>query len=712
MKKIIRIQIFLLLIACAGFITEIKAQPNVEELFKQAGESVSKGKYDEAIQNLTTIINANPNSYKAYLLRGICYWAKKEIEHAEIQKDPAKAYRMEAEVYSKLKPGEVPPKSQNSLNAIADLTKAIQLSPTAYSPYNVRGKVYLLEKDLEPAINDFQKVTELKPDYQQEPTLKGLKDTLVKTRNDYANSLTMRANYLVVMDGYAKESEARSGTVSNQMSENKKMSLELFRKAIQYYSPNDFFTFQSRGNCHRSLENWSAAISDYTEALKFKPNDIYTLNERAGFYQKLGQTQNALDEFARIIAIQNVPQNEKFYQNEAYFKRAKLYAEQEKLNEAIADFDKAIANNPKYYIAYFERGKIHAGKGNKQLARADFLKAGEAANLLAISQKEIDILDGKIKPEPVKPVQTKPTAPNSNSTSNLSNQLVWRKTHPTDIVNHKQILGFNAPGGKLNFLCRADYAGGVQPGIVLENKCHIGYAGKAVILDNFEIYLPADNPHFELIAKEGEKYIIGRESDGTPLYLCYLNYQNWWLPGKIVKGNCNYTWQGIEYYSTNYQFGFLSAKNAVQTNNSAPKNNNSDKKIDGTVEALEGEVWLDKGDAANIAKNYTEALTWYRKASEKGYERASYNIGTYYYNGLGVERNYTEAMIWFKVAADKGYGKAMFNIAVMYYNGQGVGKNNTEAVNWFRKAANKGVQEAKDALKKMNVTETVNNAPY
>ncbi len=297
----------------------------------------------------------------------------------------------------------------------------------------------------------------------------------------------------------------------------------------------------------------------------------------------------------------------------------------------------------------------------------------------------------------------------NNSTSNLSTQLIWRKTNPNDIANLKQILGFNAPNGKLNFLCRAEYAGGVHPGIVLVNKCNIGYAGKAIVLENYEVYLPADNPNFELLAKEGEKYVIGTESNGTPIYLCYLNYQSWWLPGKIVKGNCNYTWQGIEYYSTNFNFGFVSARNNPQTNNSTATDNTSDKKIDGTLEALEGEVWLGKGDAANEAKNYAEALIWYRKASEKGYERATYNIGTYYYSGLGVEQNYTEAMIWFKIAADKGYGKAMFNIAVMYYNGQGVGKNNTEAVYWFRKAANKGIQEAKDALKKMNVPETENN---
>lgn len=403
MNRKIRINAFLLLII-ALVAAQINAQPNNAALFDRASESVKAGKYDDAIRDLTAIINTDQNNYKAYLLRGICFWAKKELEVAALKKDPAKAYRLEVEIYSKLKPGEVQPKSQSSLSAIADLTKAIQLQPTAYSPYNVRGKVYLLEQDLEPAISDFQKVTELKPDYQQEPTLKTLKDTLTKTRNDYAGKLRMRSLELAISIGYSKEYQTKASgeelaKSQKQTAENEKLRKSLLLKAVQTYSPIDFYTFSSRGDCYKDLENWNAAIADYTEALKLKPAEISTHIELAKAYAKAGQTQKALSEYERIITMP-VPKDKKFYQDSAYVERANIYSEQGKLNEAIVELDKAIAANPDYFIAYFNRGKLHAEKGNKQLARADFVKASKAPDLLSASQKQIDILDGKVKPEP------------------------------------------------------------------------------------------------------------------------------------------------------------------------------------------------------------------------------------------------------------------------------------------------------------------------
>lgn len=686
MRKNFSIWFLLPSIIFGACIAEIKAQPSNEALFTRASDSVKAGKYDEAIQYLTQIITSTPNSYKAHLLRGICYWGKKELEYAEIQKDPARAYRLEAEIYGNLKPGEVQPKSASSLSAIADLTRAIQLDPTAFSPYNIRGKVYLREKDLEPAIADFQKVIELKRDYQQEPTLKGLNETLIKTRNEYAKSLQMRAINLKISIGYSKEYQAKATgeelkRARIQTEENEKIYRSLLTKAAQTFAPNDFYTFNGRGDCYEDLENWNAALADFSEAIKFRPNDLSLINKRAAVYDKIGNKEKAISDLSIVIAKQNVPQNEKFYQNEAYFKRAKLYTEQGKLNEALADLDKAIADNPKYYIAYLERGKLHAAKGSKQLARADFLKAGGTPNLLAISQKEIDILDGKIKPKTASASSAKTNqTPNPNSSSATPNNDPQRpRQRVFKVIDH----GY------------AKYEGETYNGVP---------DGKGKYADSNSIF-------------EGEYKNNLRDGKGRETWIsgswkgCV--YEGEWKKHQRT-GSGRMTCPNGKIQEGHFENGVFKGKlpprpvqtntNVAQVNNSsAEKNKNT---VDGLLDVLEGESWLDKGDVADKAKNYPEALKWYRKASEIGYERATYNVGTYYYAGLGVEQNYTEAMIWFKIAADKGYANAIFNIAVMYYNGQGVAKNNTEAVYWFRKAADKGVQAAKDALKKMNVPET------
>jgi TPR repeat protein len=54
-----------------------------------------------------------------------------------------------------------------------------------------------------------------------------------------------------------------------------------------------------------------------------------------------------------------------------------------------------------------------------------------------------------------------------------------------------------------------------------------------------------------------------------------------------------------------------------------------------------------------------------------------------------VAKNYSEAMRFFRKAADLGDTQAMSNIGVMYDNGEGVPKNAAEAARWYKKAADR-----------------------
>lgn len=114
-----------------------------------------------------------------------------------------------------------------------------------------------------------------------------------------------------------------------------------------------------------------------------------------------------------------------------------------------------------------------------------------------------------------------------------------------------------------------------------------------------------------------------------------------------------------------------------------------------------GNADLAKGNEAEKAQNYAEAMKWYKLSADKGNAKAMYNVGFMYYHSRGVAQNYAEAMNWFKKSADKGIGPAMFNIGAMYYNGLGVAKNDAEAKTWFQKAADKGDEDARQTLQKL-----------
>lgn len=61
-----------------------------------------------------------------------------------------------------------------------------------------------------------------------------------------------------------------------------------------------------------------------------------------------------------------------------------------------------------------------------------------------------------------------------------------------------------------------------------------------------------------------------------------------------------------------------------------------------------------------------------------------------YYNGVGVKQDYVEAAKWYRKAADKGYTMAQFNLGLMYRDGEGVKQNRTVAKEWLGKACDSG----------------------
>ena len=95
-----------------------------------------------------------------------------------------------------------------------------------------------------------------------------------------------------------------------------------------------------------------------------------------------------------------------------------------------------------------------------------------------------------------------------------------------------------------------------------------------------------------------------------------------------------------------------------------------------------------------VSKDYAEAASWYRKAAEKGLDRAQFELGVYYFEGMGVPKDYTEAIKWYRKAAKQNYGKALFNLGHMYLQGFGVPQNYREAFLLFQNAAQQGINIA------------------
>ena len=88
-----------------------------------------------------------------------------------------------------------------------------------------------------------------------------------------------------------------------------------------------------------------------------------------------------------------------------------------------------------------------------------------------------------------------------------------------------------------------------------------------------------------------------------------------------------------------------------------------------------------------MARDYAEAVRWYRQAAEQGHAWAQLNLGVRYYRGEGVARDYAEALRWYRQAAEQGEASAQFNLGLMYDKGEGVPRDYVEAYKWYSLAA-------------------------
>ncbi|MRG96973.1 DUF3421 domain-containing protein [Polyangium spumosum] len=117
------------------------------------------------------------------------------------------------------------------------------------------------------------------------------------------------------------------------------------------------------------------------------------------------------------------------------------------------------------------------------------------------------------------------------------------------------IPGGSEPG-RILYICHGWYQGGLHPGKIVGANCNIGWGGREVLLNAYEV-LVGDQWRVQWIdASHGvvpEGAVSGGYEPGRPnLYICRAQYRGW-QPGKIVGENCNFGYGGEEKLSVYYQ---------------------------------------------------------------------------------------------------------------------------------------------------------------
>ncbi len=87
-------------------------------------------------------------------------------------------------------------------------------------------------------------------------------------------------------------------------------------------------------------------------------------------------------------------------------------------------------------------------------------------------------------------------------------------------------------------------------------------------------------------------------------------------------------------------------------------------------------------------RKFEKALPLVKKAAELGNPEAQYNYGIFLQEGIEIQKNEQEAIKWYLKSSDNGFNDGHYVMMMAYGNGQGIEQNSEKAFEYALKCAN------------------------
>lgn len=320
--------------------------PDAEARFSQGVELGSGGKYQEAIAELSRVVEEDPEHVIAYTSLGVAF-------HRSGQDD----------------------------RALSCYEAALKIEPGNAEAHFFRANIFYSHGKVREAIEGYTRAIGLQPeliDAHEGPVPQ-------ERLTDYSPSPA---------EMYRIAKPARR-------------ILEL-NKAIEE-NPRQADLFKQRAGEYARLWNYEQAIADYSSALSIQPDDAGAIHARGVAHEHIGQRERALADFRGAMAIDpqladsyinrgvNFGQTGNLRQAiasltegirlapenpDAYFNRGTAYFQQGDFERAIADFSSVIRLAPRDEAAFYWRGISNEEAGRQGEATADYRQ------FLALSRDE------------------------------------------------------------------------------------------------------------------------------------------------------------------------------------------------------------------------------------------------------------------------------------------------------------------------------------
>jgi tetratricopeptide (TPR) repeat protein len=326
---------------------------------------------DEAIAFLTTAIAVRPQSLEVRVKLGTVLRRKNPDEALNVLREAVRIKPDSAAAHYHLGQFLCFPK-QDYREAIAEYSRAIELSPTNASGWLGRSSAYRMLGRWDKALGDATQGATLDPTRPNAWLALAEASWRLGHRAqaiaDYSRAIHLKSDYVLAFRG--------RGRVYLELGQRETALADCSKAIEQAPSTADFLL--DRARLYEDMSQWDNALKDYSEAIKLWPNNANTWLRRGQVYRRLGERNKAVLDFTEAIKL-----NANFLQ--AWMDRGYTHGELRQWDKAIADFTQAIKLKPDYPWAWQGRGDVYIDLGHPDKAIADFTQAIELDRKRALS---------------------------------------------------------------------------------------------------------------------------------------------------------------------------------------------------------------------------------------------------------------------------------------------------------------------------------------
>jgi tetratricopeptide (TPR) repeat protein len=341
-------------VGVSGYQTVATKPTPVDDLLVSGLAKLNEGKYAESIDDFDQAIKADPKRSVAFLYRGTARNLGANSKALSIvgergeTEDQVKP-RFKADYQLALKDFQIAyqlnPKStwalegaantQNDLGnyaqAIKILDAAIAAKPTD-NAYSIRAKAKEKSGDLPGAAADYSAAIKLVP---SSAYYYGMRAGVYRQQKNYTAAIADYEQAIKINPKNALYFLERGFTQADN--QQKAAALQDFTRAIELNKNRQFrpYLYMTRGNENYRQARYTAAVADFSEALRDRPQDISLLFFRAAAYRDTKQYALALADLERLLKIN--PQDAS-----AYLIQGRIYLDTKRSRLALASFNRGI----------------------------------------------------------------------------------------------------------------------------------------------------------------------------------------------------------------------------------------------------------------------------------------------------------------------------------------------------------------------------------